>query len=93
MDMENQNEPTLIARLCLVAADWAKANDVKVSRLGRLVVNDGGAIQRLESGGDLGTANLGKFTRFLASSANWPSGEAPSAAIELDGDVRREVSA
>ncbi|MEM9085333.1 MAG: hypothetical protein AAGB23_05370 [Pseudomonadota bacterium] len=91
--METPTQPPLIARLCSISSDWAEANDVKVSRLGRVVINDGAAIQRLEEGGDLGTVNLGRFAKFLSDPKNWPGGRVPKSAKVFDRDVRREVSA
>lgn len=82
--MEIQIATTLTERLHRCGMIWTEAHDAAPTRLGRLVVNDGGLLQRIEQPGvSVTTATLEKFAAFLADPANWPEGAVPQEALDL----------
>lgn len=63
---------TLRESLIRVAKRYAEVRRLSLSRVSTLVLNDGKALDRIDSGGDLMT---GSFERALEwFSANWPRG-------------------
>ena len=82
--METQTIPTLVERLHKCGLIWTEAHDAPLTRLGRLVVNDGGLLQRIgQPGVSVTTATLERIAAFLADPANWPAGEVAQEAIDL----------
>jgi hypothetical protein len=82
--METQSTPTLVERLHRCGVLWTNAHAAAPTRLGRIVVNDGALLQRIEQPGvSVTTATLEKFAGFLADPANWPEGVVPQEAVDL----------
>lgn len=71
---------TLRETLIIVANHYAQARRLSMSRVSTLVLNDGKALDRISSGGDL---NTGSYERALEwFSANWPRGAAWPEGVE-----------
>jgi len=82
--METKISNTLTERLHRCGMIWTVAHDAPLTRIGRVVVNDGGLMQRIaQPGAGVTTATLEKFAAFLADPANWPEGAVPQEAIDL----------
>jgi hypothetical protein len=82
--METKISNTLTERLHRCGMAWSAAHEAPLTRLGRIVVNDGGLLQRIsQPGASVTTATLEKFAGFLADPANWPEGEVPQEALNL----------
>jgi hypothetical protein len=73
-------------RLLAVAQIWAARTGRSLGALATLVMNHGGALERLTDPEKAVTdATLERFARFLLDPANWPAGESGV------GDVPKEV--
>jgi hypothetical protein len=82
--METHTTPSLVERLHKCGLIWTEAHDAPLTRLGRLVVNDGGLLQRIgQPGVSVTTATLEKCAAFLAEPANWLDGAVPQDVIDL----------
>lgn len=82
--METKISNTLTERLHRCGVAWSAAHGAPVTRLGRIVVNDGGLLQRIaQPGASVTTATLEKFAAFLVDPANWPEDAVPQEALDL----------
>lgn len=82
--METHTTPSLVERLHKCGLIWTEAHDAPLTRLGRLVVNDGGLLQRIgQPGVSVTTSTLEKFATFLAEPVNWPKGAVPQDVVDL----------
>lgn len=74
----------LIEHLQAAADAWCSACERSLSRLATMVVNDGKFFDRISApGGNVTTATLERFARYLHDPANWPDGLVPEEACQL----------
>ncbi|MEQ5789056.1 hypothetical protein J3454_14260 [Erythrobacter sp. NFXS35] len=82
--METKINSSLTEQLHRCAVIWTDTHGAAPTRIGRVVVNDGGLVQRIaQPGASVTTATLEKFAAFLGDPGNWPEGSVPQEALDL----------